>query len=79
MTVHAWPNPTVRPAELPKRIMRPCDYGLQLAVSNLEAQLGTIEAYNRLVEAARLLRDRIESGGALAQNPLFAKSIKGAP
>lgn len=75
--VKAWPKPTGTPHEAPKRIVRPCDYGLRGAVYSLEQQLGTIEAYNRLVEAAACLRARIDAGEAKAQNPMFAVSVKG--
>jgi len=75
--VKAWPKPTGTPHEAPKRIVRPCDYGLRGAVVSLEQQLGTIEAYNRLVEVASVLRARIDEGKAEAQNPIFAISVKG--
>lgn len=75
--VKAWPNPTGRPVKIPKRIYRPCDYGLMNAVMGLETQVGTIEAYNRLVAAAEQLRAQIDAGKAKAQNPLFAVSIRG--
>jgi len=77
--VKAWPKATGRPVEAPRRITRPCDAGLWLAITNAEMQLGTIEAYNRVVEAAALLRAQIDAGGAKPQNPLFAVSIKGDP
>ncbi len=76
--VTPWPNPTGRQADLPRRIVRPCDYGLMLSVNALEVQLGTIEAYNRLVLAASQLKAQIDAGKAKAQNPLFAVSIRGA-
>ena len=75
--VKAWPKPTGTPLELPKRIVRPCDYGLYSAVIALESQLGTIEAYNRIVEAANAMRAQIDAGKAKPQNPLFAVHIKG--
>lgn len=59
-----------RPA--PKRIMRPCDYGLMLAVVNLETQAGSVEAYNRLCDAAQAMKAKIDAGNAKAQSPLFA-------
>jgi hypothetical protein len=34
-----------RPA--PKRIMRPCEWGLLATVRDLETQMGTVEAYKR--------------------------------
>jgi hypothetical protein len=76
--VVAWPKPTgcVSTVQL-HRIKRPCDSGLYLAVSSLETQLGTIEAYNRLVEAALSLKARIDAGDIKAQNPIYAVSIRG--
>jgi hypothetical protein len=75
--VKAWPKPTGTPLDHPRRIVRPCDYGLAGAVRSLEAQLGTIEAYNRLVEAAASLRAQIDAGNAKPQKPLFAVHITG--
>ena len=77
--VTPWPNPTGRPEELPRRIKRPAEHGLWLAARNLEIQLGTIEAYNRLVDTAAELKRKIDAGKAEAQHPLFAKSIRGEP
>jgi hypothetical protein len=75
--VLAWPKVTGTMVEPPRRLVRPCDAGLLLAVQNLETQLGTIEAYNRLVMAAKSLAHKIERGDAKAQNPLYAKSVRG--
>lgn len=76
--VHAWPNPAGRAdVPLPAPIVRPCDWGLILAVNNLETQLGTIEAYNRLAAAANALKAKIDAGQAKAQHPMFAVSIRG--
>ncbi|HDX0788044.1 TPA: hypothetical protein RNT04_001041 [Stenotrophomonas maltophilia] len=75
--VKAWPKVTGVPAELPKQIIRPCDYGLWSAVKALETQLGTIEAYNRLIEAAATMKDRIDAGEAEPQHPMFAVSVRG--
>lgn len=75
--VTAWPNPTGRPVEPPKPIVRPCDYGLLTAIHGLETQLGTIEAYNRLVTAAATLKAQIDAGKAKAQNPIYAVSPRG--
>jgi hypothetical protein len=63
-----WPRDSERRAELPKRVKRPCDYGLEGAVVQLESQLGTIEAYNRLCAAAKSLRSVIDDGRAKAPN-----------
>lgn len=70
---------TGRCEKLPKRIKRPADYGLQHACINLETQYGTIEAYNRLVEAAKRMKAQIDAGKAKPQNPLFAISVSGNP
>lgn len=75
--VKAWPKPTGRPLDLPGRINRPCDYDLELTTFNLESQLGTIEAYNRIVAMAERLHEKIKNGKAKPQNPLFAASIRG--
>lgn len=75
--VKAWPRATGVPAALPQRIVRPCDAGLYLAVQDAETQLGTIEAYNRLCAHAAQLKARIDKGDVKAQNPLFAKSVRG--
>ncbi|WP_180541404.1 hypothetical protein [Nevskia soli] len=61
---------TSRPA--PKRIVRPCEWGLRGSVRDLETQLGTVEAYNRLCDAAAVLKAKIDAGNAEAQNRLFA-------
>ena len=77
--VKPWPRATGKPMPAPKKLRRPCDYGLMAAVREAEAQLGTIEAYNRLVQHADALRARIERGDIKPQNPLFAVDINGAP
>lgn len=76
--VKAWPKVAGR-AKMPppKRIVRPCDYGLRTVVWSLEQQLGTIEAYNRLCEAAAALHAAIEAGEAKPQNPIFAVHPRG--
>lgn len=58
--------------EPPKRIMRPAEYGLLGAVRNLETQLGTVEAYNRLCDVAARLKATIDAGEAKAQLSMFA-------
>lgn len=45
-----------------KPMLRPADYTLKMAVNALEAQLGTVEAYNRVAAAAMRLREQISSG-----------------
>ena len=77
--VTAFPAATGRPLPAPKPIVRPCDHGLTLAVQNLETQLGTIEAYNRLVSSANAMMARILAGDVKPQNPIFAVSPSGAP
>ena len=46
----------------PKRIKRPCDYGLELAIINMETQVGTVESYNRLCDAAAAVKAKIDAG-----------------
>ena len=73
--VHPWPKPVGRAdAPLPRPVLRPCDFSLRGAISDLETQLGTIEAYNRLANAAAALKVKIDTGQAKAQNPIFAVS-----
>ena len=77
-------NPQASPVLVPKeflscppgKIKRPCDYGLELAVSNLVSQLGTIEAFNRLTNAAWLLREEIEEGRIKEPIPGAAEPAK---
>lgn len=75
--VKAWPKVAGTPAVLPDAIFRPCDAGLQLATMNLETELGTIEAYNRLVRMARKLKHQIDRGEAKPQSPLYAINWRG--
>lgn len=68
-----WPLPVsedLRP--VPAFKMRPCDYGLRGAITALETELGSYEAYNRLVSAALLLKEKVESGKGETQNPCYA-------
>ena len=64
----ALPGSVIRPPEfltpLPDSIMLPCDYSLAGAVMALETQLGTIEAYNRMVAYAKRLKLQITRGEA---------------
>lgn len=76
--VKPWPKVAGTPDRPRPPIKRPCDYGLECAVAALEVQLGTIEAYNRLVTAASFLLARIDDGDARPQNPLYAVDVKGA-
>ncbi|HVM91358.1 MAG TPA: hypothetical protein VMT67_01030 [Terriglobales bacterium] len=63
-----------RPA--PKRIMRPCEWGLLGTVRDLETQMGTVEAYNRLCDAAQRLKAKIDAGQAEAQGRMWATDPK---
>ena len=65
---------TNRPA--PKRIVRPCEYGLWSAVNDVETQMGTVEAYNRLCDWAQSLKAKIDRGEAKAQHPMWATDPK---
>lgn len=65
---------TSRPA--PKRILRPCEYGLWASVKDLETQLGTVEAYNRLCDWAERFKAQIDRGDAKPQHPLFSTDPK---
>jgi hypothetical protein len=56
----------------PKRIMRPCEYGLWNAVKSMETQMGTVEAYNRLCDWAESLKAQIDRGEAKAQHSMWA-------
>ena len=56
----------------PRKIVRPCEWGLMGTVKDLETQLGTVEAYNRLCDAAQALKTKIDRGDAQQQHPLFA-------
>lgn len=62
---------------IPRRIVRPCDHGLRMAVIDLETQLGSVEAFNRLIATAERLKNKIDKGDVQAQNPIYATSIKG--
>ena len=63
--------------EPPKQVQRPCDASLFIAVTALETQLGTVEAYNRICQAAEVLFSKIKQGKAQPCNPCYAASIKG--
>ena len=60
---------------IPKPIVRPCEWGLRGTISDLETQLGSIEAYNMLIDYAAILKRKIEAGKAKSQNPIYATSI----
>lgn len=63
--VRALPVQAQPTAEQPKRIMRPCDYGLIGAVRDCETQVGTVEAYNRLCAMAAQLKAKIDAGNTV--------------
>lgn len=46
----------------PKRITRPCDYGLYNAIRECETQVGSVEAYNKLCDAAEAMKRKIDAG-----------------
>lgn len=48
----------------PVPILRPCDYSLLTAVNAMEIQVGTVEAYNKLCDAAAHLKAQIDRGDA---------------
>ena len=59
-----------RPA--PRRIIRPCEWELFNATRSLETQMGTVEAYNRLCDAAQRLKAKINAGQAEQQHKMWA-------
>lgn len=63
--------------EIPKPILRPCDHGLYLCGKNLESQLGTIEAYNRLVAKAQELKAKIDAGKSEAPLEMYWNNPRG--
>jgi hypothetical protein len=63
-----------RPA--PRRIIRPCEWGLLGTVRDLETQMGTVEAYNRLCDAAQQLKAKIDRGDAEQQHKMWATDPK---
>lgn len=74
--IRALPVKAQPTAELPKRIMRPCDYGLWGAVRDCETQVGTVEAYNRICEHAASLKRRIDAGDATAPHSMWLTDPK---
>lgn len=57
---------------IPERVIRPCEYGLMGSICDMEAQLGSIEAYNMIVDYASKLKAKIDSGHAQAQSHIFS-------
>lgn len=74
--IRALPVQAQPTAELPKRIMRPCDYALWNAVKSMETQVGTVEAYNRLCEWAAQLRAQVDAGEAKAPHSMWLTDPK---
>ena len=68
-------NTTENARPAPKKIVRPCEWGLRLTIKKLEEQLGSIEAYNMLVDYSSDLRVKIDSGKAQPQNKYFSTKI----
>ncbi len=64
-------------AVLPAIIKRPCDFSLESAVTSLETQLGTIEAYNRIVASAAGLKEKIDSHKGRPASHCYAISKEG--
>lgn len=58
--------------EAPKRIIRPCEWQLVGTVQALETQMGSVEAYNRLCEAAQRLKAKIDAGEGHQQAAIWA-------
>lgn len=61
---------TARPP--PAKIYRPCDYGLFGAVRSMEAQVGTVETYNKLCDTATALKAQIDAGKGKQALAMFA-------
>jgi hypothetical protein len=70
--VHQLPVAGTSHREPPKRIVRPCEYGLMNAVHSMETQMGTVDAYNKLCDAAAHLKAKIDAGDARASHPMWA-------
>lgn len=67
----------------PARIVRPCDFSLKNAITALENQVGTVEAYNKLCDAAAHLKKVIDDGqgkqaiSMFATDPAFIFPVRG--
>lgn len=57
----------------PKPFSRPAQCGLSATVTDLEWQLGTVEAYNELCRAASELRGRIDEGDVVQGAPMASE------
>ena len=65
-------------AKLPPQHLMPAEWGLKNTVRDLEIQLGTVEAYNRLVAAAKELKAKMDDGKADAPFAQYAARRCGA-
>lgn len=65
-------------AKLPPQHLMPAEWGLKKTVRDLEIQLGTVEAYNRLVSAAKELKSKMDDGKAAAPFDQYAARRCGA-
>lgn len=63
-----------RPA--PKKIIRPCEWGMHNAVRDMETQMGSVEAYNRLCEWASHLKTKIDAGNGVQAHAMWATDPK---
>ena len=70
--VRQLPVPSETNRKTPKRIVRPCEWQLFSAVNTLETQMGSVEAYNRLCDAAEAMKQKIDAGKGCAQHPMWA-------
>ena len=75
-SVHQLPVQQVTDRPAPRRIVRPCEYDLMGTLNDMESQLGTVEAYNRLCDAAAAFKRKIDSGQAKPQMAMFATDPK---
>lgn len=74
--VKAFPAKAESDRPAPKRILRPCEWGLMATMRDLETQMGTVEAYNRLCDAAASLKARIDAGEATAPADMWLTDPK---
>jgi hypothetical protein len=65
---------TDRPA--PRRIVRPCEHGLALAIDQMEVEMGSVQAYNQLCDIAGRLKRKIDAGDGIAQHAMWATDPK---
>ena len=62
--------------EPPKKIKRPCDFGLWTAVNGCETQVGTVETYNKLCDWADSLKAKIDAGNGVQALEMFSTDPK---